>query len=196
MGPPGSGKGTQANFLKEKLGLEHISTGEILREELEARSDLGLKAKGYMEEGKLLPDEIIIEILKKRLSKEDCEGGFLLDGFPRTLVQAYELDRILKEGGKGLDCVIQIEVRFEELSKRLCLRRVQEGRNDDDEKTIQKRLKTYEEEKFPLIDYYKAKGLIWKVDGFGTVEEVQGRIFERLEGESEIVMNPSTVKEE
>ena len=203
LGPPGSGKGTQAEFITEKLGVPHISTGDMFRKAIEEGTELGKEAKKYLDSGQLVPDEITVGIVKERLNKSDCEKGFLLDGFPRTVAQAEALDGILKEKDTGLDAVININVPREELLKRLTGRRICRNcgatyhiifnppaventcdkcggelyqRKDDTEETIINRLEVYKKQTEPLIQYYKEKGLLKDIDGGQSIEEVTKEI--------------------
>ncbi len=199
LGPPGAGKGTQAKMLVERLGIPQISTGDMLRAAVKEGTELGKKAKEYMDAGKLVPDEVVIGIVKERLAQPDCEKGFILDGFPRTIPQAEALDRVLGELGKGIDYVINIAVPNEELITRLTGRRTcrqcgamyhvvfnppkVEGkcdkcggelyqRDDDKEETIRQRLEVYQAQTAPLIEYYEKKGVLYNIDGTGSIEEI------------------------
>nr|5G3Y_A Chain A, ADENYLATE KINSE [synthetic construct] len=199
LGPPGAGKGTQAEKIVEEYGIPHISTGDMFRAAIKEGTELGLKAKEYMDKGELVPDEVTIGLVKERLSQPDCKKGFLLDGFPRTVAQAEALDKILKELGIKLDAVINIEVPREELLERLTGRRVcrqcgatyhvifnppkVEGvcdkcggelyqRSDDNEETVSNRLDVYEDQTAPLIDYYEKKGLLKNIDGDQDIDAV------------------------
>ena len=199
MGPPGAGKGTQAEKLTELFNIPHISTGDMFRKAQKDGTELGLKAKGYMEKGQLVPDEVTIGIVRERLAEEDCKSGFLLDGFPRTVQQADALDQILTDLGTQLDAVLNIEVAKDFLVERLTGRRVCRGcgatyhvkfnapkvegvcdkcggelyqRADDTIETVGDRLDVYAEQTAPLIDYYAAKGLIKNIDGSQRVEKV------------------------
>lgn len=199
LGPPGAGKGTQAKMLVERLGIPQISTGDMLRAAVKEGTELGKKAKEYMDAGKLVPDEVVIGIVKERLAQPDCEKGFILDGFPRTIPQAEALDRVLEELGKGIDYVINIAVPNEELITRLTGRRTcrqcgamyhvvfnppkVEGkcdkcggelyqRDDDKEETIRQRLEVYQAQTAPLIEYYEKKGVLYNIDGTGSIEEI------------------------
>jgi adenylate kinase len=198
FGPPGSGKGTQAKMLAEKYSVVHISTGDILRENLKRETKLGLEAKSYMDKGELVPDEVLVGIIKDRLSQSDCASGFLLDGYPRTIPQADAMKKILNEIDKKLDAVLNIDVPDEELIKRLTGRRMcacgasyhvifnppkQEGicdlcgnklyhRDDDKEEAIMNRLGVYKDQTQPLIDYYRKEDLILTVDGAADIPVV------------------------
>jgi len=180
LGPPGAGKGTQGHRLHEQYGIPEISTGDILRAAVRNGTALGTEAKRYMDSGALVPDDVIIGIVRDRLAQPDTEAGFILDGFPRTAAQAKALDRMLQEYGRPLDHVISIEVPAAELVQRLTGRRHIEGRQDDTDEAIQHRLGVYERETLPLIDYYRQAGLLQSVSGVGTVECITQRIFKHL----------------
>lgn len=199
LGPPGAGKGTQASAIIEKYNIPHISTGDILRSNIKEGTDLGKKAKAYMDKGQLVPDELVVSIVKDRLLEDDCKNGFLLDGFPRTVNQAEALDEELANMKLKLDHVINIEVESSELIKRAIGRRIckecgatyhiefnppkEEGkcdicngelyqRDDDTEETVSRRIDVYLKETSPLIDYYTKKGIIFSVDGKQSIEGV------------------------
>jgi len=203
LGPPGVGKGTQAKLLIEKYGIPQISTGDILRAAVKELSPMGIKAKGFMDAGALVPDEVVIGIVQERLAKADCAKGFILDGFPRTVPQADALNQVLAGLNRGVDHVVCLSVDNAELLKRLTGRRscpkcgavfhvdfqppkaagvcdacggelVQ--RDDDKEETVMKRLTVYNEQTAPLIDYYTGKGLLRAVDGLGSVEGIHSAI--------------------
>lgn len=207
MGPPGAGKGTQADFLKTELSIPHISTGDMFRKAVTQGTPLGLEAKRYMDSGQLVPDSVTIGIVKERLSEDDCKKGFLLDGFPRTIPQADALGQTLKELGMGLDAVINVKVRREILIERLTGRRVCKScgatyhklfnpskagekcescggelyqRNDDSIETVGNRLDVYEKQTAPLIKYYEEKGLLLEIDGEQSVQDVTQFIMEAL----------------
>ncbi|HOJ20548.1 MAG TPA: adenylate kinase [Armatimonadota bacterium] len=209
LGAPGAGKGTLAKQLSKALGVVHISTGDIFREEVAAGTELGKKAKSYMDRGALVPDEVVIGMVKQRLSRPDVNAGFILDGFPRTVPQAEALDKVLEESNQPLDAVLDIVVPEETVVRRLSGRRVcrqcgaiyhidnmptkQEGvcdkcggevyqRDDDQPEAIRQRLKVYAEATAPLTDYYRTKGLLRPVDGTGTPEEVLGTALALLKG--------------
>ncbi|MFW5692858.1 MAG: adenylate kinase [Thermoguttaceae bacterium] len=173
IGPPGAGKGTQAERIVQKYGLAHLSTGDMLRAARDAKTPVGVEAETYMAAGQLVPDDIIVAIIAERLEQPDCQNGYLLDGFPRTIAQAEALDRMLAEKGTSLDCVLELDVPEEELFRRLAGR----GRADDQPEVIRQRLVAYREQTAPLLDYYRKQGLLKSIDGLGTVEE----IFERAE---------------
>ncbi|MBQ2013944.1 MAG: adenylate kinase [Peptococcaceae bacterium] len=199
MGPPGAGKGTQAEKLVELYQIPHISTGDMFRKAQKEGTELGLKAKSYMDQGQLVPDEVTVGIVKERLAEDDCKGGFLLDGFPRTVQQADALDGILVELDLALDRVVNIEVDKAFLVDRLTGRRVcracgatfhvtnkapkVEGvcdkcggelyqRNDDKVETVSNRLDVYAAQTAPLIEYYQSKGIMSSIDGSKSMEDV------------------------
>ena len=177
LGPPGAGKGTQAVRIAEKYNVPHISTGDILRAAVKEGTELGKLAKSYMDRGELVPDEVIIGIIRERLSQPDVrERGFILDGFPRTLKQAEALDQLLSELNMPLDRVIYLNVDDEEIVKRLLAR----GRADDTEEVIRNRLKVYREQTAPLIDYYAEKCLLAEIYGVGEIDEITKKIEKAL----------------
>ena len=168
LGAPGSGKGTQAAFLIEKHGLTHLSTGDMLRAEIAAGSDLGKQAKAIMENGQLVSDEIVIAMIAARLS----DKGALCDGFPRTIAQAEALDKLLAGRGSQIDAVIELQVGNEEIVQRMLAR----GRSDDNEATIRQRLAVFEAQTKPLIDYYQKQGKLRSIDGSGELAAIRARI--------------------
>lgn len=172
IGAPGAGKGTQAKLLEEKLGLPHVSTGDLFRYNLKNNTELGQLARQYMDRGELVPDEVTVAMVKDRLSRADCQQGALLDGFPRTKAQAIALSELLAEIGGQIDVVPHIYVDQEILVERLLKRAQIEGRADDNEETIRTRMRVYEEQTRPLLDYYGQKGLVVKVDGRQSIAEV------------------------
>jgi adenylate kinase len=171
IGPPGAGKGTQAQRLVETYGMAHLSTGDMLRAARDAKTEVGLKAEQYMSSGALVPDEIIVAIIAERLRKSDCRRGYLLDGFPRTIAQAEALDAMLAEKVTPLDVVLELQVPEEELFRRLAGR----GRADDSPEVIRQRLVAYRKQTEPLLEYYKQRNLLKRIDGLGTVEEIFDR---------------------
>jgi adenylate kinase len=175
IGPPGAGKGTQAQRVAERLGIPHVSTGEMFRAHVDAGTELGQKVDAIMRAGEYVPDEITVEMLKQRIAEPDAAGGFILDGFPRTAGQAVALDELL--GAGGLDRVVVFEVDEEELVQRMLAR----GRADDTEETIRHRFKVYLDQTQPLLDLYDSRGLTIRVDGVGGVEEVTERILAALD---------------
>ncbi len=199
LGAPGAGKGTQAKLIVEKYGIPQISTGDMLREAVEKGTELGKKAKVYMERGELVPDDIVIGIVKERLSEDDCKRGYILDGFPRTIKQAEALDEILLSMSSKIDAVINISVSEEEIIRRIVFRRVcrrcgavynliynppKQGdicdrcggelyqRDDDKEEVVRERLKAYKEQTQPLKDYYSKKGILYNIDGAKKIDEI------------------------
>ncbi len=198
LGPPGAGKGTQASKIVDKYNLVHISTGDIFRKNLSENTPLGQKAKEYMDKGLLVPDDVTVEMVEDRLSWDDINGSYMLDGFPRTIAQAEAFDKILEKNGEKLDLALCIEADYSLLTKRITGRRMckcgatyhvefqppkKEGicdkcggelyqRDDDKEDTVVKRLKEYEEKTQPLVEYYKKQNILKTVNGSRTVEEV------------------------
>ncbi|MDM7203042.1 MAG: adenylate kinase [Thermodesulfobacteriaceae bacterium] len=209
LGPPGAGKGTQAKILIDRYGIPQISTGDMLREHRAKGTPLGKKAQEYMDKGQLVPDEIILGMVKERLSQSDCEKGFILDGFPRNVAQAEALDALLSELNKKLDFALALIVPDELLVERLTGRRTCKScgmmyhikykppkvdgkcdvcggelyqRPDDNEETVRNRLKVYHESTAPLIDYYKNKGILREIDGSKSIEEITAQLISILEG--------------
>ena len=180
VGPPGSGKGTQAAFISQQKGLQHISTGDILRAAISQKTPLGVKAKGYIDSGKLVPDAVVIDIVRDRLSKPDCKVGCLLDGFPRTIDQAEALQKLLLDLYGASPVVIELKVPDAVLLERIQKRGIESGRSDDTLDTATTRLKVFWEQTAPVIVYYRGKGLLKEVDGLGTVSEVSDRILANL----------------
>lgn len=176
LGPPGAGKGTQGHRLSARYNIPEISTGDILRAAVHQETPLGLEAKGYMDRGALVPDEIIIGIVRERLAQDDTNHGFILDGFPRTLAQAEALTQLSKEQNRPIEHVISIEIPAEELLQRLTGRRQLEGRHDDTDEAIRHRLEVYQRETAPLIDYYRQQGLLRCIVGVGTIDDISQRI--------------------
>ena len=184
LGPPGAGKGTQAKILSFRLNVPHISTGEILRAAVESGSELGSRVSEYLSDGKLVPDDLIVSIIKERISEPDCESGFLLDGFPRTLPQAQRLDEMLSDSAQALDSVVELEVADEILLERLQNRANEEGRSDDNREVIATRLKVFHEQTSPLSEYYKNLEILKEIDGVGEVDDITTRILKELDTES------------
>lgn len=208
LGPPGAGKGTQAVMLVEKYGIPQISTGDMLRAAVRDQSPMGLKAKECMDAGALVPDDVVVGIVRERLQHDDCQAGFILDGFPRTVTQADELGKVLADLGKELDSVISLEVDTDALVERLTGRRTcgvcgkgfhlkfdppsAEGvctacggdlvhRDDDQEATIRNRMEVYHQQTAPLEDYYRSEGLLQAVDGMQEISTVQQKIVSALQ---------------
>lgn len=208
VGPPGAGKGTQATRLAGKLSIPHISTGDLFRANISRQTELGKLAKSYMDAGNLVPDEVTIAMAKDRMEQPDAEGGFLLDGFPRNVSQAEVLDKLLQGEGMKLDAVLDLEVPEDEVVKRIAGRRTcrndsahvfhetysppkKEGvcdvcggelyqRDDDSEETVRKRLEVYHTQTEPIIDYYRAQGLVVTISSLGPVDEITQRALEAL----------------
>ncbi len=203
LGPPGSGKGTQANMLQEKFNIPKISTGDILRAAVEDNTDLGKQAKSFMDKGELVPDEIVIDLIKERIVESDCEAGYILDGFPRTIVQAEKLGETLAAMDREIDLVVDLEVDPEELLIRLAGRSTCKNcgamfhqtshppkaagvcdecggklyqRNDDNKETIVKRLEVYNKETAPLKDFYREQGKLKSIQGRGGMEDIFSKL--------------------
>lgn len=184
LGPPGSGKGTQATRLTTQLGIPHVSTGDLLRAQVKAGTELGRKAKEVMESGQLMPDDIVLGMLEERLEQDDARPGFILDGFPRNLTQAGELDQLLHRIGQPLDAVVKLDVSDETIVGRCKVRYDEQGRDDDNPETVRKRLAVYAEHTAPVAGHYREKGLLTEVDGVGELEEVAARITRALPGDA------------
>jgi adenylate kinase len=182
LGPPGAGKGTQAKRLAERLGIPAISTGDIFRSNVSEGTELGLLAKRYMDAGEYVPDSVTNDMVRERLDAPDAAVGFLLDGFPRTPAQVDWLDAMMSEEGHPLDAVVEITADADEVVRRLLKRAEIEGRADDSEDVIRRRLEVYGEQTAPLTALYEAHGLLRRVDGMGAVDEVTDRIAKALEG--------------
>ena len=207
FGPPGAGKGTQANFLTRDYGLVQLSTGDMLRASIKSGSEIGKKAKAVMDAGELVSDEIVVTIVEERIAQPDCENGYLLDGFPRNRKQAEKLDEMLQRSGQHIDCVIAIQVDEEAVVRRIGGRRFHLAsgrsyhvefnppkvanrddktgeelvqRDDDNEETVRARLKTYAEQTAPLSDHYRKQNLLKTIDGMGNPKEVYQRLRESL----------------
>ena len=180
LGPPGSGKGTQAARLKETLGVPHISTGDLLRAEVAAGTALGLQAKEVMARGDLVSDEILLGMLESRLGRDDVERGFILDGYPRNLAQAGALDVLLAKIGQPLDAVVQLDVGTDLLVERIAGRAQAEGRADDNPESVRKRLQVYNDSTAPVIGFYEGRGTLTRVDGVGTMDEITARILDGI----------------
>lgn len=180
LGAPGSGKGTQAALLVEKLKLPHISTGELLRSAVEAGTELGQKAREIMRRGELVSDDIMLGLIEERLSRDDLKNGFILDGYPRNIEQAEVLDGLLERMGQPVNEALQIDVDTELVVQRIAGRAAEEGRSDDAEEVVRNRLRVYAEQTAPVVEYYAAKGVLSRVLGHGTVEEVHQRIMSVL----------------
>lgn len=209
LGPPGAGKGTQAKLLSQKYQIPQISTGDILRVAVREQTPMGIKAKECMDSGALVPDDVVVGIVQERLSRNDCENGFILDGFPRTIAQADALKKTLDQLGKKIEHVVSIDVDIEDLLVRITGRRTCEKcgkgyhvlfdpskedgvcdvcggklyqRDDDKEDTLRNRLSVYDRQTQPLIDYYSKESLLKPVSGKGSIEEIQKQIVKKIEG--------------
>ncbi|MDP3892895.1 adenylate kinase [Nocardioides sp.] len=181
MGPPGAGKGTQASTIADRYGIPAISTGDIFRANVSEGTPLGREAQRYMDAGEYVPDEVTNAMVRDRLAEPDCEPGFLLDGYPRTVAQVEELDGMLDAAGVSLDVVLVLTVEDEVLVRRLLQRAQVEGRADDTEEVIRRRQEVYREQTAPLIEVYAGRDLLVEVDGMGEVGEVTTRIFGALD---------------
>lgn len=181
LGPPGSGKGTQAALLCERLGIAHISTGVLLREAVERATELGKKAKKFMDAGELVPDDLMLGLIEERLGQPDIENGFILDGYPRNLAQAEALDDVLERIGQPIDVAVLVTANEGEIVDRLSKRAIEEGRSDDTEDVIRNRLRVYSEQTAPVASHYAERGQLREVDGMGSVGEVNRRILSALE---------------
>lgn len=183
FGAPGSGKGTQSDLLIEKYGLEHISTGDVLRAEIKNGTELGKTAKGYIDNGQLIPDELMIDILASVYDSFGREHkGVIFDGFPRTIPQAEALKKMLEERGDKVAAMLELDVPEDELMTRLIKRGQESGRADDNEETIKKRLVVYHSQTQPLIEWYKKEGLHHHINGLGTLERIFGDIQKVIDG--------------
>lgn len=180
IGAPGAGKGTQAEKLSAAYSIPAISTGDIFRHNVKNETELGKQAKAFMDRGEYVPDSLTNDLVRDRLSQADAKSGFLLDGYPRTAEQVAELDSILEAQGNKLDVVVQLTADTDEVVRRLLNRAIEQGRADDTEDVIRRRLEVYEEQTAPLTSVYAGRGLLVTVDGLGEVEEVTGRILEAL----------------
>jgi adenylate kinase len=181
LGPPGAGKGTQAKFLIEAYGIPQLSTGDILRSAIAAKTPMGLAAKEVMDRGDLVGDSIVNGIVSERLDAEDCKPGFVLDGFPRTIAQAEALDHMLADKKMTLNAVVELTADTDELVKRVVNRAKESGRQDDNEEVVRKRLNVYTEQTAPLVGYYGKKGLVKTIDGMAPVEDVTAAIKAAIE---------------
>jgi adenylate kinase len=181
FGAPGSGKGTQSEKLIEKYGLAHISTGDVLRGEIKAGSELGKLAEGYISKGQLVPDEVIIDMLAEVLDSKKDSKGVIFDGFPRTIPQGEALDAMLKERGQAVSAVVSLEVDEAELVDRLLKRGQLSGRSDDNEETIKSRLDVYKNQTSPLKEHYSKQGKLHGIPGVGKIEEIFARITEAID---------------
>ena len=180
IGPPGAGKGTQAAILAQTFNIPAISTGDIFRENVRNETELGKRAKEFMDRGDNVPDSLTNELVADRIGQADCAAGFLLDGFPRTTAQVDALNGMLAEQGTALDAVVELVADVEIVVERLKKRAIEQGRTDDDESVVRHRLEVYREQTAPLIDLYGQTGLLVSVDGIGAIDEVTVRIMDKL----------------
>lgn len=177
FGPPGAGKGTQAEFLIESFKLDHLSTGDLLRSEIAAGTKLGLEADSYMKKGELVPDAVVIGMIESKLENNKESNGFIFDGFPRTVDQAKALDELLNKNGTPVSAMLSLEVEKQELIDRLLNRGKSSGRPDDqDQSVIENRINVYNEKTLPLIEYYKPQGKHFGINGMGTIDDIAGRL--------------------
>ncbi|MFA7488214.1 MAG: adenylate kinase [Lysobacteraceae bacterium] len=176
LGAPGSGKGTQATRLKDALAVPHISTGDLLRAAVAAGTPLGVQAKAVMDRGELVSDDIVLGMLEERLTAGDTGNGFILDGYPRNLVQARALDELLARLQQPVDIAVLLDVDVELLIERLAGRAQAEGRSDDTPETVRNRLRVYTEQTAPIIDFYESDNRLARIDGVGEVEDITGRV--------------------
>jgi len=176
LGPPGSGKGTQAARLKESWNIPHISTGDLLRAAVRDETELGRKAKAAMDAGELVSDDLMLGLIEQRLQHHDVAPGFLLDGYPRNLAQAESLDQLLQRLQQPIECAVLLEVDAEQLVQRLANRAAEQDRSDDSEQVVRNRLKVYQEQTAPVADYYARQGKLARVLGEGDVEAITDRI--------------------
>ncbi len=182
FGPPGAGKGTQAEYLISSYDLIHLSTGDLLRSEIAAGTPLGMEAKAYMDKGELVPDAVVIGMIENKLEANKNANGFIFDGFPRTVAQAKALDELLNRKGTPITAMLSLEVEKQELIDRLLSRGKISGRADDqDESIIENRINVYNEKTSPLIDYYKKQNKYHGINGMGSIEEIAGRLKEAVE---------------
>lgn len=186
FGPPGAGKGTQSEKLIEKYQLVHLSTGDLLRSQIAAGTELGLKAKSLMDQGVLVPDEVVIGMIDSKLCENQSVAGFIFDGFPRTVRQAEALDQLLNQYNTGITIMVALVVEEEELTKRLLLRGQTSGRADDqNEALIRRRVKEYNEKTMPVADYYQHKGKYVAINGIGSISEIFDQIGLAIDGASD-----------
>jgi len=181
FGPPGSGKGTQSEKLIEKYKLVHLSTGDLLRNEIANKTELGMRAKAIMDKGELVSDDIVIGMIGNKLNSNKNSKGFIFDGFPRTVAQAGVLDNLLKDSGNPISLMITLEVPKEELIKRLLKRGEETGRTDDNLQTIENRINVYMNQTAPVIEFYKKQGKYHPVQGLGSIEDIFKRIVKEIE---------------
>jgi adenylate kinase len=184
LGAPGCGKGTQGAILSERTAMPKVATGELLRTAVGHGSELGQLAKSYIDQGLLVPDRIVLGLIEEALEAEEASSGVIMDGFPRTIVQAQAIDRLLRSRGAKVDNVLYFTVPEEELIRRLLGRAGQEGRSDDTEEAIQRRLRVYAEQTEPLISYYQQCGTLTEIQGVGSIEDIAKRVWEALKDDN------------
>jgi len=183
FGPPGSGKGTQSVKLADEFNLIHLSTGDMLREEVAAATEMGKRVEGLMKRGELVPDEVVIQMIAERLDANPSAGGFIFDGFPRTVEQAAALDKVLGEKNTSISKMLMLEVEHDELVKRLLLRAETSGRPDDSKiDVIENRIKVYREKTEPVIEYYRKDNKYLPVNGMGDIDEIFDRLCKAVKG--------------
>ena len=180
VAPPGAGKGTQARLLSERYHVEHISSGELFRREVAAGTPLGRQVQGYLDRGDLVPDDLVRDLVTAKVAEADARGGFLLDGYPRTRAQAEDAARLARERAVRLNGAVYLDVRRDELLRRLLSRSKKEARSDDDEATIRRRLQVFEEQTRPLLDYFRERDLLISVNGEQAVDQVTKDIVDQL----------------
>jgi adenylate kinase len=176
LGPPGAGKGTQAKRLSDERGIPQISTGDMLREAIADETELGKRVKPILDSGELVPDDLMVSLIRERLGRTDTEGGFILDGFPRTIAQAEALDAMLGEIGRRLAAVLEFRLDEAEAADRLLGRAAQEGRSDDTPDVVRNRMRVYREQTEPLVEHYGEQGILVGIDAGAGIDEVQGEI--------------------
>lgn len=176
LGPPGSGKGTQGELLSKRAGLLRVATGDVLRAAVEQQTPLGLEAKRYMDQGLLVPDDVMLGLLEEILSSPEAARGVIMDGFPRTIPQAEAVDRLLERRGRGVDRVLFFDVPDAELSRRIVGRQSQQGRSDDRREAVAKRLAVYQAQTAPLVDYYRRRGILQTINAVGLIEAIAERV--------------------
>ncbi|MTE23513.1 adenylate kinase [Microbacterium sp. ZXX196] len=181
VGPQGSGKGTQGVRIAEAFGIPVVSTGDIFRANIAGGTELGKKVQAITDNGDLVPDEVTSEIVRDRLAQDDAAGGFLLDGYPRNRAQVAHLDEFLAGRGEALDAVILLDVPREESISRIVQRATEQGRTDDTEEAVARRLAIYESETAPIVDTYAERGIVDRIDGVGSLDEITARVFAALE---------------
>ena len=179
LGPPGAGKGTQATLLSEKLGIPHVSTGDLFRANIGQKTPLGIEAKKYLDAGDLVPSALTVDMVRDRLAEPDATNGFILDGFPRSTDQADSLASILEDAGTTLDAVVSFVIDEDVVVERMLAR----GREDDKESVIRNRMKVYRDETAPLLEYYKGHGRLVTVDAVGEVEDVNKKVIDAIQGD-------------